>query len=67
MFYLFLPQIIFEATRGSGYQGDIALDDVYFQAGACPTIVDPTDAPPQGKLFINPLLSVLILNFNCKC
>ncbi|PIK45149.1 hypothetical protein BSL78_17989 [Apostichopus japonicus] len=31
-----LYQIIFEATRGSSYQGDIAVDDIRFYLGRCP-------------------------------
>lgn len=29
-------QIVFEALRGNGYQGDIALDDITITNGACP-------------------------------
>ena len=28
--------VIFQATRGSGYQGDIAIDDVTLREEACP-------------------------------
>ena len=28
--------VIFEALRGEGYQGDIAIDDVTLRSGACP-------------------------------
>ena len=28
--------LVFQATRGSGYLGDIAIDDVIFREGACP-------------------------------
>lgn len=37
-------QVIFEAIRGSGYQGDIAIDDVTFTVGAC--VVLPHNAVP---------------------
>ena len=30
-----LFQVIFEATRGSGYLGDIALDDISMADGPC--------------------------------
>lgn len=30
------PQIIFEGVRGSGYLGDIAIDDVTLKKGECP-------------------------------
>ena len=35
-----LFQIVFEALKGNGYQGDIALDDITITNGAC---------PPPGK------------------
>ncbi len=31
----FFSKVAFEGTRGSGYQGDIAIDDVSFTDGAC--------------------------------
>lgn len=30
-----LFQIVFEGSRGQGYTGDIALDDVQFREGSC--------------------------------
>lgn len=30
-----LPQVAFVGARGKGYQGDIAIDDVYFTDGTC--------------------------------
>ena len=32
---LLVLQIMFEGTRGRGYTGDIALDDVQFRKGSC--------------------------------
>jgi len=29
--------VVFEALRGSSYKGDIALDDIRFYVGRCPT------------------------------
>ena len=29
-------QIVFEATRGDGYRGDIAVDDISARNGSCP-------------------------------
>jgi len=40
-------KVVFEAIRGRSYQGDISLDDVYFQDGTCPTIIPPVDPNPQ--------------------
>ena len=37
-------QIVFEAVRGSSYQGDIAIDDISFTEQACQPILPP--APP---------------------
>lgn len=34
--FLTPPQIIFEGVRGSGYLGDIAIDDVTLKKGECP-------------------------------
>ena len=42
-------QIVFEAIRGGGYQGDISLDDVYFEDGFCRSIVPPPNPKPQGN------------------
>nr|XP_033795427.1 MAM domain-containing glycosylphosphatidylinositol anchor protein 1 isoform X2 [Geotrypetes seraphini] len=42
-------QIIFEGVRGSGYEGDIAIDDVTVKKGDCPRKLDSTNkavAPP---------------------
>jgi len=59
-----LCQIVFEGIRGTGYQGDIAIDDIAFTVGACvvlphnavPTLPPTTAAstappttPPKGK------------------
>ena len=30
------PQVVFEATAGSNYQSDIAIDHITYQAGVCP-------------------------------
>ena len=35
LFSFCLFQIVFEGTRGRGYTGDIALDDVQFREGSC--------------------------------
>ncbi|KAK3752707.1 hypothetical protein QZH41_006612 [Actinostola sp. cb2023] len=39
-------KISFEATRGSNYNGDIALDDIMFKDGACNTGPNPSTAVP---------------------
>merc|ERR1711881_232028 len=39
-------QIVFEAIRGSGYQSDIAIDDVSFTDEACRPI--PPSIPPAS-------------------
>ncbi|XP_065060870.1 meprin A subunit beta-like [Rhopilema esculentum] len=39
-------KIVFEAIRGGGYQGDIALDDVYFMPGECKSVVPPIPTSP---------------------
>ncbi|XP_029448766.1 MAM domain-containing glycosylphosphatidylinositol anchor protein 1 isoform X1 [Rhinatrema bivittatum] len=36
-------QIIFEGVRGSGYEGDIAIDDVTVKKGDCPRKLDSTN------------------------
>lgn len=35
IFYVVLIQIVFEAVRGSGYQSDIALDEIKLIPGQC--------------------------------
>ena len=35
MFHVF--QVVFEGVRGTNYRGDIAIDDVSFTAGPCPS------------------------------
>ncbi|ESO97870.1 hypothetical protein LOTGIDRAFT_152977 [Lottia gigantea] len=44
-------KLIFEAVRGSGYKGDIGLDDISVRNGACPPegTVIPSVAPGQTK------------------
>ena len=32
---VFFFQLVFEGVRGSGYQGDIAIDDISMDVGAC--------------------------------
>jgi len=44
--------MVFQGIRGSGYQGDIALDDISFVNGPCP----PTSE--FDTYFTRPLLSV---------
>ena len=39
-----IPQVVFEAIRGSSYTGDIAIDDITYRVGACP--VQPGNAVP---------------------
>ena len=42
------PQIIFEGVRGSGYLGDIAIDDVTLKKGECPRKqMDPSKGAGQ--------------------
>ncbi|XP_043855260.1 MAM domain-containing glycosylphosphatidylinositol anchor protein 1 [Dromiciops gliroides] len=63
-------QIIFEGVRGSGYLGDIAIDDVSLKKGECPRKqVDPnkvvvmpgSGAPcPPGPLLFGPLAVFLL-------
>lgn len=63
-----LFQIVFEAIRGNGYRGDIAIDDIAFTVGTCailphnakpappPTIpptTGPPTVPPKGKFDCN--------------
>eukprot|EP00794_Sanderia_malayensis_P015011 gene15011-16560_t len=38
-------QVTFEAVRGSGYQGDISIDDVTFMDGACASQPPPAPVP----------------------
>lgn len=40
-------QIIFEGIKGSSFTGDIAVDDISFRPGACPTPDWPTTQPVQ--------------------
>ena len=53
LFQLFYFQIIFEGTRGTSYQGDIAIDDVSLKKGSCNgggdvvTTVPPTQPPGE--------------------
>jgi hypothetical protein len=35
--FFFQFKVVFEAVRGSGINGDIALDDVLIKEGACPS------------------------------
>ena len=46
-------QIVFEGIRGSGWQGDIAIDDFSLTVGSCeegiPDPPGPTTPPPPGK------------------
>ncbi|KAI8514189.1 scavenger receptor, partial [Branchiostoma belcheri] len=35
--YIRNDQVVFEGVRGSGFRGDIAIDDVVLNPGACPT------------------------------
>ena len=43
-------QIVFEGVRGSGYQGDIALDDVELQNTACRATVNCDFESPVAQL-----------------
>jgi len=45
---LFSPQVVFEAVRGNGYHGDIALDDISFTNAACG--VQPSDAATVAQM-----------------
>ncbi|XP_069464862.1 MAM domain-containing glycosylphosphatidylinositol anchor protein 1 isoform X2 [Ambystoma mexicanum] len=45
-------QVIFEGVRGSGYEGDIAIDNVTVKKGACPSKHNSPDkavAPPGSR------------------
>ena len=52
---LIILQVIFEGIRGSGFQGDLAIDDVLVTNGSCvssvPTTFPPTRRPatPEGN------------------
>ena len=37
LLFLVLLQIVFEATVGSSYDADIAIDDIVVTAGVCPS------------------------------
>ncbi|XP_033116799.1 MAM and LDL-receptor class A domain-containing protein 2-like [Anneissia japonica] len=52
---------VFEAVRGEGEYGDIALDDVYVHAGACPEI--PTPAPPLPRTDVSCTFEVDMCNY----
>ncbi|CAH1786797.1 unnamed protein product, partial [Owenia fusiformis] len=39
-------EIIIEGIRGSGFKGDISIDDITFTSGRCPT--SPLDALPEN-------------------
>ena len=46
-------RVIFEGERGNSYQGDAALDDIYFRDGSCDSpgsdsSIKPTTAPPPS-------------------
>lgn len=45
-------QVLFEAVRGNGYHGDIALDDITFVPQNC--IIIPPNAKPTVGLTIEP-------------
>ena len=51
VFFLYLFQIKFEGIRGSGYKGDIAIDDITVvdYTGSCPVL--PTNSVPWGCNF----------------
>lgn len=40
--YFLLLQIVFEASRGTGVHGDIAIDDILLKQGSCPLPGKPT-------------------------
>ena len=44
-------QLVFEAVRGDGDKGDIALDDVAIRRGSCSS--QPFNAIPQRQVFID--------------
>ncbi|XP_078695032.1 scavenger receptor cysteine-rich type 1 protein M130-like isoform X2 [Branchiostoma floridae x Branchiostoma belcheri] len=44
--YIRNDQVMFEGVRGSGFRGDIAIDDVVLNPGACPTDVETTTEEP---------------------
>lgn len=53
----FISQIVFEAIRGSGFKGDIAIDDISTSIAPCPSLPFPslrpitTSAPITGGLY----------------
>ena len=50
-----LFQVIFEGVVGSGYRGDIALDDLSFTTGQC--ALSPSKALPPGATTPTPTMT----------
>ncbi|XP_071965430.1 MAM and LDL-receptor class A domain-containing protein 1-like [Antedon mediterranea] len=53
--------VVFEAVRGEGDYGDIALDDVFIHEGKCPEI--PTPAPPRPIADVSCTFEVDMCNY----
>ncbi|RMX55571.1 hypothetical protein pdam_00001722, partial [Pocillopora damicornis] len=56
-------QIVFEGIRGSGWQGDIAIDDFSLTVGSCeegiPDPPGPTTPPPPGNCGLKPSVRIV--------
>ena len=50
MFHSFLLKIALEALRGSGYRGDIAVDDVTVTDETCPPLGENFDYVKRSKV-----------------
>lgn len=70
-------QVKFEAIRGNGYQGDIAIDAISFTLGSCsfetprpPTITptNPPTRPPQpGRVGPHNMISLMFTMLHTEC
>ena len=54
---MFLLKLIIEGVRGSGYTGDIAIDDFEFKSAACSTV--PPNAQPGAATTSPPTTPVV--------
>ena len=42
-------RMVFAVSKGSGYAGDVAIDDVYLKPGQCQEIPKPRERPPSPQ------------------
>ncbi|XP_041107013.1 MAM domain-containing glycosylphosphatidylinositol anchor protein 1 [Polyodon spathula] len=60
-------QVVFEGVRGSGYEGDIAIDDVYVARGKCPmnreTMSEAVSVKGSSAALSLPIYTVLLALF----